>query len=52
MKLLLLSQADINKTNIHGNTALIVAARSVNTECVYVLIEAGADVNIANNLGN
>lgn len=53
VKILLAFKADVNvKDNYQGNTALISAAKNGNAEIAKLLIEAGADVNLANNDGN
>lgn len=40
---------EINKKNIAGATALNLACRKGNTEIIKILVEKGADVNIADN---
>merc|ERR1719483_736315 len=60
IKLLLKSGADPNRTNILGNTALIVAtnqkiddlnSRVFSNSVIEILLDSGADPNIKNNLG-
>ena len=40
--------ADVNKTDLDGNTTLQHASTTGKSQCLSTLIEAGADVNIAN----
>ena len=43
---------DIDQINVDGNTALIFAIENSNLKMVKLLVEAGADVNQANQIGN
>lgn len=43
--------ADIHKTNIKGETPLLIAAAHFNVELVAMLLEAGADPNTKNHSG-
>ncbi|KAL7814957.1 ankyrin repeat-containing domain protein [Trichoderma aethiopicum] len=42
---------DLDKGNSDGETPLIVASRNGNSECVEVLIQAGANINARDNKG-
>ncbi len=44
--------ADINNIDNGGNTALIIASTNCHIECIKLLIENGADVNIGNIEGD
>jgi ankyrin repeat protein len=50
-RLLLNPNVDVNVTDRNGNTALIEAARDNNVQIGQRLIEAGADINLANIIG-
>ena len=40
--------ADVNSTNMYGETALLIACKKGNIDAIHVLLNAGADPNIAN----
>ncbi|XP_041374672.1 uncharacterized protein LOC121387578 [Gigantopelta aegis] len=44
-------EADLNATDIFGNTALHIAAESNSLQCVQYLTEQGLDVNLQNKTG-
>ncbi|MBR6900725.1 MAG: ankyrin repeat domain-containing protein, partial [Synergistaceae bacterium] len=44
--------AHVNMQDIHGNTALIYAAYYNNEDVVETLLDAGADISVANTSGN
>jgi ankyrin repeat protein len=53
LKVLLNAGADVNfRTTLEGETALIDAARSGATECVRILLGAGADPSIRDHRPN
>ena len=45
-----LKAEEINKSDIHGNTALHIAAMKGNRRCVQLLVKSGAKTNITNEL--
>ena len=49
---LVYSGADVNATNMYNETALLHACNKGNTDAIYILLNAGADPNIANYGGN
>lgn len=51
-KLLIENGADLNAIDKYGNTPLILAAKNENSSMLKILLEAGADVDIKNNIGN
>jgi ankyrin repeat protein len=51
-ELLLQNGADINASDIHGNTALLLAAGKGCEKLVALLVEAGADLNAQNKIGD
>ena len=52
LKLLTQAGADVNLTDLCGETALMFAAVNNNDDCIDVLIQAGADVNKRNSMGS
>ena len=48
---LLEAGADVNSTDIYGNTPIIESATFFREECLMLLLKAGADVNITNKRG-
>ena len=52
LKLLIQAGADVNLTDLYGETALMFAAVNNNDDCIDVLIQAGADVNKRNSMGS
>ena len=46
---LLEAGADVNSRDTEGSTALIIAAKSGDTECLKSLLKAGADVNLTDS---
>ena len=46
VKALTAAGADVNGTSWRGNTALMKAAEGGSEECLNIVIEAGADVNM------
>jgi uncharacterized protein len=51
IELLLANGADVNKSTIHNETALAIAAKSGKLQCAKALIAAGADVNVVSVYG-
>ena len=49
LNILLKYGADRDATNVHNNTALIIAAQNGQLECIKQLIKEGADLNIMND---
>ena len=46
MEILINAGADVNGYDRHGNTPLSAATEKGHAQCVKLLIEAGADVNL------